>query len=129
MDVFERPLLYFHPKRKWQRRFLEPALRKGFGPKDQGFVVTQDNMGRDMWVVLRPPFVTEEPTSVGPAGNTGSDEAPTVRLLYTYVFRNPGKLALRHALKYSNRFRIVFRPNRDDVYVKFQIQPALAALV
>jgi hypothetical protein len=119
--IFERPLLYFHPKRQWQRRFLEPALRKGFGPKGEGFTVTQDKDRRDIWVVLRPPFVTEEDI-------TRSGQIK-LRLLYTYVFRNPGRLALRSALKYSSRFRILFRPDQDEVYVKFQIQHALATLI
>jgi hypothetical protein len=59
-DCFERPLLYFSPKKSMHRIVLEPALRLGFGAEGEGYESTVDQSGREIWVIKRPPFVSEE---------------------------------------------------------------------
>jgi hypothetical protein len=134
-DMYERPLIYFCPKSndmKWL--LLEPALRMGFGKEGEGYETTKDRYGRDIWVIKRPPIVTEE--VVKAAGSGGGGEV--VRVLFTYVFRNPGAAMLMPVLRCCSKFRVLFQAEpsggsdvngRTEVYAKFEIQPALIDLL
>jgi hypothetical protein len=119
-SVHKRPLLYFHPKRNWKKHVLEQALRSGFGPEDEGYATRQDRHGRDMWVILRPPFVAEEAIK--------DSEPQTMRVVFTYIFRNPGQGILKSVLRCSSRFRVLFQAHEREEYCKFEIQPPLADL-
>jgi len=135
-DVYERPLIYFCPKPhdvKWL--LLEPALRMGFGKEGEGYEVTKDRHGRDIWVIKRPPLVTEEEITTA----NGSGKKSTVRVLFTYVFRNPGAAMLMPVLRCCSKFRVLFQTSsaaetpeggdgRTEVYAKFEIQPAFVNL-
>ena len=125
-DCFERPLLYFSPKKSMHRMVLEPALRLGFGAEGEGYESTVDQNGREIWVIKRPPFVSEEivPNVIAVDGK------PLVRVLYTFVFRNPGSVTLVPVLQFCSRFRILFQPHgSEERYGKFEIQPSLVDLL
>lgn len=125
-DCFERPLLYFSPKKSMHRIVLEPALRLGFGAEGEGYESTVDQSGREIWVIKRPPFVSEEvvPDVIAVDGK------PLVRVLYTFVFRNPGSVTLVPVLQFCSRFRILFQPHgSEERYAKFEIQPSLVDLL
>mmetsp|Transcript_50014 Transcript_50014/g.98813 ORF Transcript_50014/g.98813 Transcript_50014/m.98813 type:complete len:442 (+) Transcript_50014:103-1428(+) len=119
--VYKRPLFYFHPKRNWKRPILEHALCKGFGPEGEGYTTTKDRHGQDIKVILRPPFVAEE--------EIPASEPPAVRVLFTYVFRNPGRGVLKSTLRFCSRFRVLFQAHEREEYGKFEIKPALAGLL
>ena len=118
-DMYERPLLYICPKQSMQRYIVEPALRLGFG--NDGFATSTDRTGREIWVIKRPPLVT-----IVDAPETG---APITRVIYTFIFRNPGKVSLMPVLQCCHRFRVLFQPQGHDCYAKFEISPNLVGLL
>jgi len=122
-DIYERPLLIFCPKGPMQRFTLEPALRLGFGPMGEGYTTSTDRFGREIWVIRRPPLVTEELVAPEPGAPPFKHGAQPMRVLFTYLFRNPGSVTVMPVLQACRRFRIVFQPVAADVYAKFEVQP------
>ena len=128
-DIYERPLLYFCPKKGMQRLALEPALRLGFGPQGEGYDSSTDRGGREIWVIKRPPLVSEMDVTQ-PVSAAGSKSSQKIRILYTYIFRNPGSVALMPVLQMCHRFRILFQPiDGKDTYAKFEVTPKLLELM
>jgi hypothetical protein len=136
-DMYERPLLYFCPSKckGMQRQALETSMRLGFGVEGEGYATTKDRDDRDILVVKRPPLVAEEDLnhdnhSTPSTAAAQSSSATHIRLLYTFVLRNPGRCIFMPALQRNcRRFRILFQPATTEVYAKFELQPAMADLL
>ena len=99
-----------------KRYLLEPALRLGFG--DEGFATSTDRTGREIWVIKRPPLVS-----------LVEQEGSRLKVIYTFIFKNPGKVTLMPVLQCCHRFRVLFQPHGHDCYAKFSIAPSLVELI
>lgn len=125
-DMYERPLLYFCPKVGMKRMVIEPALRLGFGAEGQGWATSTDRDGREIWVIKRPPLVTMQVS--GDTVSGGSAEK-LLRVIYTFIFRNPGKVTLMPVLQCCCKFRVLFQPHGHDCYAKFEVSSSLVNLL
>jgi hypothetical protein len=134
------------PKRGSKR---PPAAAKGASDEATAAVSGKEvkqEAKKEVWVILRPPLVTEEALSED--GSPLSLAAGlTVRVVFTFVFRHPGASALGAALTCGQRFRIRFVPHPQttsgsgssspsvdagwagEACAKFEIQPELVNLL
>ena len=81
-----RPLLYITPKENIKRHALSAALTMGFGR--EGWTQETDRDGQEVWVIQRPPFISEDPA----CDRDADDGAPRCGgLMFTFLLRNPGE--------------------------------------
>lgn len=96
---------------------LAGAIRLGLGGVEDVWAESMDIDGRQILVIRRPPFVTEEvvDSSVVLAQQQ-------IRIAYTFVFQNPGAVMLIPVLLRCSSFRALFQPHGRELYAKFCIQ-------
>mmetsp|Transcript_61229 Transcript_61229/g.167968 ORF Transcript_61229/g.167968 Transcript_61229/m.167968 type:complete len:550 (+) Transcript_61229:174-1823(+) len=113
-----RPLLYITPKENIKRHALSAALTMGFGR--EGWTQETDRDGQEVWVIQRPPFISEDPA----CDRDADDGAPRCGgLMFTFLLRNPGRIGIQHILTFCSKFRLRVPLIGGEQVLKFEVLP------